>query len=130
MAVSSRLMSACLLTLLLGLIAVPTADALSIQKKAAIGISVGFGTLLIMAAMGGTYLVFYKRKARREARERGEVEMNVPKYTNKELIEMHAQTAPRGFNIWGDEQPDLDEVRRKMAARQQREQEQEQEDGR
>ena len=100
---------------------VPATQALSVQKKAAVGISVGFGALLILAALGGSYLIFYKRKARREARERGEVEFAQPKYTNKELIEMHARTAPKQFDIWGNNQPDLEDVRRKKAAREARE---------
>ncbi|KAK3632020.1 hypothetical protein LTR56_016613 [Elasticomyces elasticus] len=104
------------LVFLLCLVASPGAHALSVAKKAAVGIAVGFGLCLIAAAIGGLYLTLWKRKQRKEARARGEVELTEPKLTNKEIIEAYGKDQPRNFNIWGEDQPELKDVRAKMAA--------------
>lgn len=83
-----------LLTILLTL-TTPT-HALSVAKKAAVGISVGFGTLLLISLGAIMYLKFSpaRRAERRAKREAG------GEISNAEAIEFHARDGQRNFNIW------------------------------
>lgn len=92
---SQRLTSGSLIITAALLLALTTpTHALSVAKKAAVGISVGFGTLLIISLVAILYLKFSpQRRAERAARQRGEV-------TDADAIEFHAREQTRNFNIW------------------------------
>lgn len=93
------------------------ASALSVAKKAAVGISVGFGTLLVISLASILYLKFSpqrraERRAQQERERHGEV-------TSDDVIEFHAREQQRNFNIWDY---DHDKVMAKKKAAKEREQ--------
>lgn len=85
-----------ILLVLLNLIT-PT-HALSVAKKAAVGISVGFGSLLLVSLAAILYLKFSPaRRAERRAKRDQEAHGSV---TDADAIEFHAREQQRNFNIW------------------------------
>lgn len=84
-----------ILTLLLTL-STPV-SALSVAKKAAVGISVGFGTLLLVSLGAILYL---KCSPTRRAERAANRETQDHVVTDAEAIEFHERENRRNFNIW------------------------------
>ncbi|KAK5133023.1 hypothetical protein LTR08_008228 [Meristemomyces frigidus] len=84
--------------LLLALLPVQT-FAVNVIHQAAIGIGVSIGVLVILTVSGLIFIKYYKRKERRLALERGEVELTeegISKPTRQEAIDAQ----PQNVNIW------------------------------
>ncbi|KAK5126465.1 hypothetical protein LTR85_010701 [Meristemomyces frigidus] len=91
-----------LITLLLSALLILPAHVLSVGKKAAVGIGSGLGALILFSIVGALVVKYYKRKERKAARERGEVElMDVPKPSKADVMEAHGRDMAGDFNIWG-----------------------------
>ena len=81
--------------------------ALNVVHEAAIGIGVSFGAIILITIAGLFFIKYYKRKERRAALERGEVEMTddleaVAKPTRDEVLDAHGKNMKRqNFSIWG-----------------------------
>lgn len=72
------------------------ANALSVAKKAAIGISVGFGSLLMISLAAILYLKCSpKQKAERRARREAQGD-----FSSADAIEFHARENQRQWNVW------------------------------
>ena len=83
------------------------AHALNVVHQAAIGIGISFGALIVITVAGLFFIKYYKRKERRAALERGDVELTedpeaVAKPTKEEVLEAHGRNMKRqNFDIWG-----------------------------
>ena len=104
MATASGL-SACLSILLLCL-STP-AQALSVDKSAAVGIGVGLGVVCFLAISGGLLLYFYKNKFKQQ---HGDIELDgqtlAPELTKEEALAAHRRDMQaKNFNIWAERGP-------------------------
>lgn len=89
------------------------ANALSVGKKAALGIGISFGGILIITAVCMLYLKFSRRgRMERQARREN------PGLSHAEAIEMYARTQPKGFDIWNYDYK-ADKAKKKAAKLQQ-----------
>ena len=82
--------------LYLALLLITPTHALTVAKKAAVGISVGFGSLLLISLAAILYLKCSpKRRAERVANRAAHGDVSTT-----EAIEFHERQATRNFNIW------------------------------